>query len=71
MNASIIYKTPTELVSDIVSTIKPHDTLEKEQIADTLIWIKSGAPIFRIAKPDIPNKHLDMKRFINKFQAIL
>lgn len=58
MNASVIHRPPTELIYDIVSAIKPYDALEKEHIADTLSWIKSGAPIFRIAKPDVPNKHL-------------
>jgi len=57
-NAAVTRKTPTEVIYDIVSAIKPHDALEKEHVADTLAWIKSGAPIFRIAKPDMPNKHL-------------
>jgi len=43
---------------DVISKIVPHDILEQEHIDDTLAWIESGAPIFRITKPDIPNKHL-------------
>jgi 8-oxo-dGTP pyrophosphatase MutT (NUDIX family) len=42
----------------IIDNIKPWDALESAHIQDTLTWIHSGAPIFRIEKPDIPNKHL-------------
>jgi len=45
-------------VYQIISSIIPFDDQEKSQIKDALAWVKSGAPIFRIAKPDIPNKHL-------------
>lgn len=45
-------------VFQIVSRIQPFDELEKQHISDTLLWINSGASIFRIQKPDIPNKHL-------------
>lgn len=45
-------------VYDIVSAIKPWDAIEAEHIADTLAWIQSGAPIFRLAKPDVPKQHL-------------
>jgi 8-oxo-dGTP diphosphatase len=41
-----------------ISAIAPYDALEKEQIDDSLAWIQSGAPIFRIQKPDVPHKHL-------------
>jgi 8-oxo-dGTP diphosphatase len=51
-------KTAVENIYDIVSVITPLDTLEEEHIANTLAWLTSGEPIFRIAKPDIPNKHL-------------
>ena len=36
----------------------PHDALEQQHIHETLTWIKSGAQIFRIQKPDIPAQHL-------------
>lgn len=49
-----IYQTIYNLVKDIV----PFDSLEVEHIQDALQWIKSGSPIFRTQKPDIPNKHL-------------
>lgn len=41
-----------------ISNIQPLDRLENQHIEDTLTWIKSGASIFRIQKPDIPPKHL-------------
>lgn len=46
------------MINDIISNITPYDALEQQHIADTIAWINSGVPIFRIAKPDIPNKHL-------------
>ncbi|MDP3935607.1 MAG: hypothetical protein Q8Q56_01235 [Alphaproteobacteria bacterium] len=42
----------------IISTIQPFDDIEKQHISETLSWIKSGASVLRIQKPDIPNKHL-------------
>jgi 8-oxo-dGTP diphosphatase len=41
-----------------VTGINPHDALEREHIADVLSWIDSGAPLFRVEKPDKPPKHL-------------
>lgn len=46
------------VVEHAVSDILAFDELEKEHIEDTLAWFRSGAPIFRIAKPDFPKKHL-------------
>lgn len=48
----------TNVVLDLVSNITPFDIQEKNHIEDTLSWIRSGAPIFRISKPDMPDKHL-------------
>ena len=42
----------------IVAAIKPLDDLEREHRDATIEWIRSGAPIFRTMKPDIPPKHL-------------
>ncbi len=42
----------------LVEGITPTDDFEREQIDDTIQWIKSGAELFRIQKPDIPPKHL-------------
>ena len=45
-------------IANTIARIPPCDDLEQEHIRDTLCWIKQGAPIFRIKKPDIPPKHL-------------
>ncbi len=45
-------------ILSIISAITPYDTLEQKHIEDTISWIQSGAPIFRVHKPNIPNKHL-------------
>ncbi|MDD5589599.1 MAG: NUDIX hydrolase [Candidatus Portnoybacteria bacterium] len=42
----------------IIQNIAPFDELEEAHIADALNWIKSGADLFRVQKPDIPAKHL-------------
>lgn len=47
-----------EKLVQIISKIQPFDDVEKQHISETLFWIKSGVSIFRIQKPDIPNKHL-------------
>lgn len=51
-------KSVTNIINDIVSSIEPLDALEDGHIKNTLVWIKSSVPIFRIAKPNIPDKHL-------------
>jgi len=50
--------TSVDIVHDIITSIKPFDELEGEHISDALSWIERGASIFRIQKPDIPDKHL-------------
>lgn len=45
-------------IYDIISNIKPFDHLEKEHQEITLRWVNSSAEIFRISKPNIPDKHL-------------
>jgi 8-oxo-dGTP diphosphatase len=42
----------------IVAAIEPLDELEREHRDSTLEWIRSGAPIFRTMKPDVPRTHL-------------
>src|SRR3990167_3557470 len=49
-----------QTISDLVSAIVPFDNAELHQIQDTLTWIESGAPLFRLQKPDIPPKHLSV-----------
>lgn len=45
-------------IEALVQNITPCDELEKQHIEQTLTWIQSGAPIFRLEKPDNPPKHL-------------
>jgi len=45
-------------IAEIVAAIEPLDELEREHRDSTIEWIRSGAPIFRTGKPDIPPKHL-------------
>jgi len=47
-----------EHIHHIISTIIPYGDVEQEHINDTCLWIESGEPIFRVQKPDVPNKHL-------------
>lgn len=48
----------TQQIQSIINKIEPYDDIERDHIKDTITWIESGAPIFRIQKPDVPNKHL-------------
>src|SRR5271156_1183414 len=45
-------------ITEIVAAIEPLDELEREHRDSTLEWIRSGTPILRTTKPDIPPKHL-------------
>ena len=45
-------------IRSLLTQIKPLDEIEKKQIEETDSWVASGAPIFRIKKPDVPDKHL-------------
>lgn len=45
------------IYSDIAA-IKALDSLEQRHQSEVLDWIASGAPLFRIKKPDTPPKHL-------------
>jgi len=47
-----------EHIRSLVEGIDPHDDAEREHIAETLAWIDSGAPLFRVQSPDKPPKHL-------------
>ena len=38
--------------------IQPLDTVEEAHLADARAWVESGAPLFRVAKPATPPKHL-------------
>lgn len=45
-------------IREEVSAIVPLDELERSQLAETLVWIDSGAELFRQSKPAPPPKHL-------------
>lgn len=45
-------------VRSLVERIMPFDDLEAQHIDETLAWIGSGAPIFRLQKPATPPEHL-------------
>ena len=45
-------------IVEIVAAFEPLDELEREHRDSTIEWIRSGAPIFRTMKPDVPPKHL-------------
>lgn len=48
----------TETIFNLVSSMQAFDDLEQHHIQETCAWIASGAPLFRLQKPDIPNTHL-------------
>ncbi|MBS0186307.1 MAG: NUDIX hydrolase [Proteobacteria bacterium] len=41
-----------------ILNLSPFDFLEQKHIHETIAWIESGAPLFRIKKPDVPERHL-------------
>jgi 8-oxo-dGTP diphosphatase len=45
-------------IAATVAGIEPIDELEREHRDSTIEWIRSGAPIFRTRKPDVPPMHL-------------
>lgn len=57
-NLALRYSSIRERIHNIITTIVPYDDIEQQHINETCLWIESGAPIFRIQKPDVPNKHL-------------
>jgi hypothetical protein len=49
----------------VLSDIDPWDDLEVQHLSRAVAWIDSGAPLYRIAKPNVPDPH----RFIAKLAA--
>ena len=49
---------PRAVVCDLVAGVAPFDEYEAQDQATTLQWVRSGAPLFRIARPATPDKHL-------------
>lgn len=45
-------------IYQLVAAIIPHDAIEQTHQGAVLTWIKSGADLYRIKKPDVPPKHL-------------
>jgi len=45
------------VISELLA-IEPMDSLERAHLTDALTWVESNAPIFRVAKPALPPKHL-------------
>jgi 8-oxo-dGTP diphosphatase len=54
----IDYTGARERLDAALRTIEPWDAAESEDRADALAWVRSGAPIWRTAKPATPPKHL-------------
>ncbi|WP_010298923.1 NUDIX hydrolase [Candidatus Odyssella thessalonicensis] len=52
------WRSSIQRIYNIIANINPYDELEEEHKRETLEWIESGAPLFRIKKPDVPSKHL-------------
>jgi 8-oxo-dGTP pyrophosphatase MutT (NUDIX family) len=49
---------PRDVVHDLIAGVTPLDEHEVQDRAATLQWIRSGAPLFRIARPATPDMHL-------------
>ncbi len=47
-----------ENISKVIKSITPIDRIEEDHVQNTLEWIESTSSIFRIQKPDVPNRHL-------------
>ncbi len=50
--------TSRESLTETLTRMHPLDALEAEHIEGTRAWIESGARIYRLRKPDVPEKHL-------------
>jgi 8-oxo-dGTP diphosphatase len=46
------------VVHDLVATPVAFDEREAAHQKETLAWVRSGAPLFRVAKPATPDRHL-------------
>ena len=45
-------------IVQLLSNIEPLDTLEAEQITDAINWVRMAEEIYRLERPDKPDKHL-------------
>jgi 8-oxo-dGTP pyrophosphatase MutT (NUDIX family) len=55
---TVVSQDPRAVVRDLVAGVAPFDEHEALDKATTLQWVRSGAPLFRIARPATPDKHL-------------
>jgi 8-oxo-dGTP pyrophosphatase MutT (NUDIX family) len=49
---------PHARLLELVAAIEPWDDLERTHLKTATQWIASGAPIYRLRKPDVPAMHL-------------
>lgn len=47
-----------DVVTALVRSIRPCDEIEERHRLETLAWIASGAPLFRLRSPATPPRHL-------------
>lgn len=57
MNGIVIKEVRASIVA-CLHKINPYDALEKQHLLDTIAWVNGNEQIFRMTKPDKPNKHL-------------
>lgn len=55
---TVVGKDPRAVVHDLVTGVVPLDEQEVQDKTTTLTWVRSGAPLFRIARPATPDQHL-------------
>lgn len=55
---TLVGRDPRAVVQDLVVGVVPLDEHEAQDRADTLRWVRSGAALFRIARPATPDRHL-------------
>ncbi|MFE7765867.1 NUDIX hydrolase [Streptomyces sp. NPDC057438] len=49
---------PRARLLELVGAIEPWDSLERTHLKTAAQWIASGAPVYRVHKPDVPAMHL-------------
>ncbi|WP_158889102.1 hypothetical protein [Amycolatopsis anabasis] len=55
---TVANRDPHAVVRDLVAVVIPLDEHAAHDQTTTLSWVESGAPLFRIARPATPDKHL-------------
>jgi len=54
----LVGQDPRAVVHDLAAGVVPFDEHEAQDKVTTLRWVRSGAPLFRIARPATPDQHL-------------